>query len=114
MYKLVNTLIDSMGEAYPEIAAQRELIMKVIKEEEDSFLRTLDKGIAILDEAIKNAKKEGKNEISGKEAFVLYDTYGFPLDLTELILKENGMTLDKKGFDTEMDAQKTAHVTRLL
>ncbi|MBJ2189318.1 MAG: alanine--tRNA ligase [Muribaculaceae bacterium] len=107
MYKLVNTLIDSMGEAYPEIAAQRELIMKVIKEEEDSFLRTLDKGIAILDEAIKNAKKEGKNEISGKEAFVLYDTYGFPLDLTELILKENGMTLDKKGFDTEMDAQKT-------
>ena len=107
MYKLVNTLIDSMGEAYPEIAAQRELIMKVIKEEEDSFLRTLDKGIAILDEAIKNAKKQGKNEISGKEAFVLYDTYGFPLDLTELILKENGMTLDKKEFDVEMEAQKT-------
>ncbi len=107
MYKLVNTLIDSMGEAYPEIAAQRELIMKVIKEEEDSFLRTLDKGIAILDEAIKNARKQGKNEISGKEAFVLYDTYGFPLDLTELILKENGMTLDKKEFDVEMEAQKT-------
>ncbi|MDE5673464.1 MAG: alanine--tRNA ligase, partial [Duncaniella sp.] len=107
MYKLVNTLIDSMGEAYPEIAAQRELIMKVIKEEEDSFLRTLDKGIAILDEAIKNAKKQGKNEISGKEAFVLYDTYGFPLDLTELILKENDMTLDKKGYDTQMQAQKT-------
>ncbi len=107
MYKLVNTLIDSMGEAYPEIAAQRELIMKVIKEEEDSFLRTLDKGIAILDEAIKNAKSQGKNEISGKEAFVLYDTYGFPLDLTELILKENGMTLDKKEFDVEMEAQKT-------
>lgn len=107
MYKLVNTLIDSMGEAYPEIAAQRELIMKVIKEEEDSFLRTLDKGIAILDEAIKNARKNGKDEISGKEAFVLYDTYGFPLDLTELILKENGMTLDKAGFDVEMEAQKT-------
>ncbi len=107
MYKLVNTLIDSMGEAYPEIASQRELIMKVIKEEEDSFLRTLDKGIAILDEAIKNARKQGKNEISGKEAFVLYDTYGFPLDLTELILKENGMTLDKKEFDVEMEAQKT-------
>ncbi len=107
MYKLVNTLIDSMGEAYPEITAQRELIMKVIKEEEDSFLRTLDKGIAILDEAIRNARKQGKDEISGKEAFVLYDTYGFPLDLTELILKENGMTLDKKGFDTEMEAQKT-------
>ncbi|MCM1356332.1 MAG: alanine--tRNA ligase [Staphylococcus sp.] len=107
MYKLVNTLIESMGEAYPEIAAQRELIMKVIKEEEDSFLRTLDKGIMILDEAIKTARKNGKNEISGKEAFVLYDTYGFPLDLTELILKENGMTLDKKEFDTEMEAQKT-------
>ncbi len=107
MYKLVNTLIDLMGEAYPEIAAQRELIMKVIKEEEDAFLRTLDKGISILDEAIKVARKEGKNEISGKDAFVLYDTYGFPLDLTELILKENGMTLDKVEFDKEMDAQKT-------
>ncbi len=106
MYKLVDTLIDSMGEAYPEIAAQREIIMKVIKEEEDSFLRTLDKGIAILDEAIARAKAEGKSEISGKEAFVLYDTYGFPLDLTELILKENSMTLDKKEFDREMQAQK--------
>ena len=107
MYKLVNTLIDSMGEAYPEIAAQRELIMKVIKEEEDSFLRTLDKGISILDGSIKQAQKEGKKEISGKDAFVLYDTYGFPLDLTELILKENGMTLDKAEFDKEMEAQKT-------
>ncbi len=107
MYKLVNTLIDSMGEAYPEIAAQRELIMKVIKEEEDSFLRTLDKGMSILDAAISAARKEGKNEISGKDAFVLYDTYGFPLDLTELILKENGMTLDKEEFDSEMEAQKT-------
>ncbi len=107
MYKLVNTLIDSMGEAYPEIAAQRELIMKVIKEEEDSFLRTLDKGMSILDGAIAEARKDGKKEISGKDAFVLYDTYGFPLDLTELILKENGMTLDKKEFDKEMEAQKT-------
>ncbi len=107
MYKLVNTLIDSMGEAYPEIAAQRELIMKVIKEEEDAFLRTLDKGISILETAIAAARKEGKTEISGKDAFVLYDTYGFPLDLTELILKENGMTLDKNEFDKEMEAQKT-------
>ncbi len=106
MYKLVNTLIDSMGEAYPEITAQRELIMKVIKEEEDSFLRTLDKGISILDDAIKAAKTAGKAEISGKDAFVLYDTYGFPLDLTELILKENGMTLDKEEFDCEMEGQK--------
>ena len=107
MYKLVDTLIDSMGEAYPEIATQRELIMKVIKEEEDSFLRTLDKGISILNGAIAEARKEGKTEISGKDAFVLYDTYGFPLDLTELILKENSMTLDKAEFDREMEAQKT-------
>ncbi len=106
MYKLVNTLVDSMGEAYPEIVAQRELIMKVIKEEEDSFLRTLDKGMAILDDAISAARAEGKTEISGKDAFVLYDTYGFPLDLTELILKEKGMSLDKAEFDAEMDAQK--------
>jgi alanyl-tRNA synthetase len=106
IYRLVDTLIDSMGEAYPELKAQRELIMKVIKEEEEAFLRTLDKGIVMLDQAIAAARKEGKTEISGVEAFTLYDTYGFPLDLTELILKENGMTLDKAGFDTEMAAQK--------
>ncbi len=106
MYRLVDTLIESMGEAYPEIAKQRELIMKVIKEEEDSFLRTLENGIRLLDNAIETARSQGKTEISGKEAFVLYDTYGFPLDLTELILKENGMTLDHAGFDSEMDAQK--------
>ena len=107
MYRLVDTLIESMGEAYPELPAQRDLIMKVIKEEEDAFLRTLDKGIALLDEAIARARKEGKTEISGKGAFTLYDTYGFPLDLTELILKEKGMTLDHKGFEVEMEAQKT-------
>ena len=106
MYRLVDTLIESMGDAYPEIAAQRELIMRVIKEEEDAFLRTLDKGMALLDDAMARARREGKTEISGREAFTLYDTYGFPLDLTELILKENGMTLDHKGFDVEMAAQK--------
>ena len=106
MYKLIDTLIDSMGEAYPELPKQRELIMKVIKEEEDSFLRTLENGIKMLDSAIAAAKAAGKTEISGKEAFVLYDTYGFPLDLTQLILKENGMTLDEAGFDREMQAQK--------
>ena len=106
MYRLVDTLIESMGEAYPELPAQRDLIMKVIKEEEDSFLRTLENGIRLLDGAIVAAKEAGKTEISGKEAFVLYDTYGFPLDLTELILKENNMTLDHEGFDTEMAAQK--------
>ena len=106
LYKLVDTLIDSMGEAYPEIAQQRDLIMKVTKEEEDSFLRTLENGIRLLENTIAATRKAGKNEISGDDAFVLYDTYGFPLDLTELILKENGMTLDQKGFDERMAEQK--------
>lgn len=110
MYRLLDTLIESMGEAYPELPKQRELIMRVIKEEEDAFLRTLDNGIRLLDNAIEAAKAKGKNEISGKEAFVLYDTYGFPLDLTELILKEHGMTLDHKEFDEEMAAQKARAV----
>ena len=106
MYRLVDTLIESMGEAYPEIAQQRELIMKVIKEEEDAFLRTLENGIRMLDDAIAAARKEGRKEISGKQAFVLYDTYGFPLDLTLLILKEQGLTLNQAEFDAEMAAQK--------
>jgi len=106
LYRLVDTLIELMGGAYPEIAKQRDLIIKVTKEEEDSFLRTLDNGIAMLERAISAARTEGKTEISGKEAFVLYDTYGFPLDLTQLILKENGMTLDQAGFDAEMEQQK--------
>ena len=106
MYKLVDTLIENMGDAYPELPAQRDLIMKVIKDEEDSFLRTLETGIRLLDNAIKSAREKGSTEISGHEAFVLYDTYGFPLDLTELILKENGMTLDYKEFDAEMQQQK--------
>ena len=106
MYRLVDTLIESMGDAYPELPSQRELIMRVIKEEEDSFLRTLANGIKMLDDAIETARKSGKDVISGSEAFTLYDTYGFPLDLTELILKENGMSLDREGFDREMQAQK--------
>ena len=107
MYKLVDTLIESMGEAYPELPQQRELIMKVTKEEEDSFLRTLENGIRMLESTIAAARKEGRTEIDGAQAFVLYDTYGFPLDLTELILKENDMTLDHEAFNREMDAQKT-------
>ena len=106
IYRLVDTLIESMGEAYPELTAQRDLIMKVIKEEEDAFLRTLENGIKLLDDAIKAATAAGKNIISGKQAFVLYDTYGFPLDLTELILKEKGLSLDQAEFDSEMQAQK--------
>ncbi len=106
IYQLVDVMVDQMGEAYPELVAQKDLIKKVIKEEEESFLRTLDKGIGLLDTLVANAKKEGKTEISGKEAFTLYDTYGFPLDLTELILREQGMTLDHKGYEEEMNRQK--------
>ena len=106
MYRLVDTLVDQMSGAYPELKAQEELIKRVIKEEEDSFLRTLDNGIRLLDNVMAAVRKEGKSVVSGKEAFVLYDTYGFPLDLTELILRENGMTLDHKGFDEEMKRQK--------
>lgn len=107
MYRLVDTLIDVMGDAYPELKAQRELIIRVIKEEEEAFLRTLEKGIALLDAAIAKARAEGRTIIDGKEAFTLYDTYGFPLDLTRLILKEQDMDLDQEGFDSEMLAQKT-------
>ncbi len=106
MYRLVDTLIADMGEAYPELPAQRDLIMKVIKEEEDSFLRTLENGIKMIDDAIKEAKSKGIKTVSGKQAFVLYDTYGFPLDLTELILKENDMDLNHEEFNEEMQAQK--------
>ncbi len=106
MYRLVDTLIESMGEAYPELPANRDLIMRVIKEEEDAFLRTLENGIRLLDDAVNAAKANGKTEISGTQAFTLYDTYGFPLDLTELILKDYGMTLDHEGFQREMTAQK--------
>ena len=106
MYRLVDTLIDSMGEAYPELAAQKDLIKHVIKEEEDSFLRTLDTGMKLIDNVIAQAKKAGKTTIEGKQAFLLYDTYGFPLDLTQLILKENGMSVSQEEFDAEMQQQK--------
>lgn len=107
MYRLVDTLIEIMGDAYPELVAQRDLIIRVIKEEEDAFLRTLDKGIAMLESDIATARAEERTIIDGKQAFTLYDTYGFPLDLTRLILKEQGMDLDQEGFDREMLAQKT-------
>ena len=106
LYKLVDTLVESMGEAYPELVAQSDLIKKVIKEEEEAFLRTLDTGIRLIEKVIADTKAAGKSEISGKDAFTLYDTYGFPLDLTELILKENGMTADVDGFNVEMQKQK--------
>jgi len=106
MYLLVDTLIESMGEAYPELPAQSDLIKHVIKEEEDAFLRTLETGMKMIDGVITKAKAEGITQIDGAVAFTLYDTYGFPLDLTELILKENNMTVNKEQFDTEMAKQK--------
>ncbi|WP_300814411.1 alanine--tRNA ligase [uncultured Bacteroides sp.] len=106
MYKLLPVLIENMGTAYPELNAQKDLIAKVIKEEEESFLRTLETGIRLLEKTMAEAKAAGKTEISGKDTFTLYDTFGFPLDLTELILRENGMTADTQEFDAEMQQQK--------
>lgn len=106
MFKLMPTLIHEMGEAYPELTAQRELITKVIKEEEESFLRTLSNGINMLSDAMQEVKSEGKTVLDGTKVFRLFDTYGFPLDLTELICRENGLSVDEKQFDEEMQKQK--------
>ena len=106
IYKLVPVLIREMGRAYPELEAQRELIVKVMKEEEDSFLRTLDKGISLLSKAMADVKAAGKTELDGVQAFTLFDTYGFPLDLTELICRENGLSVDQQQFNEEMQKQK--------
>ncbi|MBO7247794.1 MAG: alanine--tRNA ligase, partial [Bacteroidaceae bacterium] len=106
LYKLIPTLIDNMGDAYPELNAQKTLIEKVIIEEEESFLRTLETGIKLLDKVIAEAKADNTTVINGKSAFTLYDTYGFPLDLTELILRENGMSANIDEFNAEMEKQK--------
>ena len=106
LYKLIPDLIESMGDAYPELKQQKTLIEKVIKEEEEAFLRTLETGIRLLEKIMSDTKKAGKKEITGVEAFTLYDTYGFPLDLTELILKENDLTLNENEFNAEMQKQK--------
>ena len=106
MYKLVPVLVNDMGAAYPELAAQQTLITKVLREEEEAFLRTLETGIRLLDKVSDDAIAAGKKEITGKEAFTLYDTYGFPLDLTELILREKGLDVDVNEFDVEMQKQK--------
>ena len=112
LYKLVPTLVHEMGDAFPELKAQQTLITKVIKEEEDSFLRTLDKGIQLLDKAMAEIKSQQQTAnskqlvLDGVQAFRLFDTYGFPLDLTELICRENSFTVDEEQFNVEMQKQK--------
>ena len=106
LYKLLPTLVEEMGDAFPELKSQQTLIGKVMKEEEDAFLRTLDKGISLLDKAMEQLKAEGKTELDGVQAFRLFDTYGFPLDLTELICRENGFTVNEEQFGREMQKQK--------
>ena len=103
IYRLVGVLVKKMGDSYPEIKSQRKLIENVIKEEESSFLKTLDQGLVLLDEIINSSKKK---MISGEKAFELYDTFGFPVDLTSLILNEKGFKLDIKGFERELENQK--------
>ncbi len=106
IYSLLPVLIETMGDAYPELIAGRELISKVMKEEEESFLRTLETGIRLLDKQMAETSAQGKTVLDGHDAFVLYDTYGFPLDLTALILSEHGMSVDEAGFDVAMQQQK--------
>jgi alanyl-tRNA synthetase len=103
IYKLVETLSTQMGGSFPEIRSQKELCANVIREEENSFLRTLDQGLILLDNIIANSTEK---VISGKKAFELYDTYGFPIDLTALILSEKGLSLDESEFESELQKQK--------
>ncbi|MBQ9339001.1 MAG: alanine--tRNA ligase [Paludibacteraceae bacterium] len=106
LYKLVPQLIEDMGEAYPELKQQEQQIIPVIRSEEESFLRTLDKGIGLLQNLMADAKKAGRTEISGVDVFTLKDTYGFPLDLTELILRENGFTTNEAEYQKALEHQK--------
>jgi len=106
LFRLLPVLISEMGEAFPEIAAQKEIISRVMKEEEEAFLRTLDKGIGLLSASMAALKAEGKSQLDGTSAFRLFDTYGFPLDLTELICRENGLSVDEEQFNVEMQKQK--------
>ncbi len=106
MYSLLPTLTETMGGHYPELAAQEEIITRVIREEEQAFLRTLGKGLKMIERRVESLKQNGVNRFPGSDAFELFDTYGFPVDLTQLILRENGMTLDEEAFRAELDAQK--------
>jgi alanyl-tRNA synthetase len=106
MYRVLPALYESMADAYPELNKHCDLIEKVIREEEESFLRTLSTGINLLDKIISETKAGDYKVVNGKAAFELYDTFGFPLDLTELILKENDLVVNRREFEVEMTAQK--------
>ncbi len=106
IYRLIPTLVAEMGASYPELPGQQQLISRVMKEEEDAFLRTLDKGISLLNGEMEKMKEQQQTVLDGRQAFRLFDTYGFPLDLTQLICRENGFSVDEKVFDEEMQKQK--------
>ena len=107
MYELGGVLAEIMGKYYPELVSREEIIRNVTKEEEESFLRTLETGTRLLEQYMETAKANGKKSISGRDAFILYDTYGFPFDLTQLILRENDLSADQEGFNREMEKQRT-------
>ncbi len=106
MHKLVPALVESMGGHYPELTARQDIITKVIREEEQAFLKTLGKGLRMIERRVETLKREGRDLFPGSDAFELFDTYGFPVDLTQLILRENNMTLDEEAFRSELNAQK--------
>ena len=106
MYQLAAVLADQLGHAFPELLSQQKLIEKVIQEEENSFFKTLENGLKRMDQVCAKVKKGDKKEIDGATAFELYDTFGFPLDLTTLIAKEQGLSIEEKGFKDELQKQK--------
>ncbi len=111
LYILVDTLVEVMGKAFPELVEKRDFIIKVLKVEEERFLETLNDGLILTENILKEMKKENRQTMSGDEAFQLYDTYGFPVELTEDVLKENNLDLDKEGFIKAMEKQK--EITRI-
>jgi len=106
LYQVVPVVVSIMGQAYPEVAEQQDYVMRVIRTEEERFHETLNAGMRMVGELIERLKEEGRGQISGWEAFVLYDTYGFPLDLTEDIAEETGLTVDREGFQEAMEQQR--------
>jgi alanyl-tRNA synthetase len=106
IYRLLPALVESMGTHYPELPAQQEIIARVIREEEQAFLKTLGKGLRMIERRVEALRNEGKNTFPGSDAFELFDTYGFPVDLTQLILRENEMILDEEAYTSELNAQK--------